>query len=88
MAALGDDWVGAFELSATLSIGERDLYELLSGLLHHPPDGMGRVKMEPARCLACGHSFAKRERVRPPGRCPLCRSEKIEPPRFKKSGEA
>lgn len=38
---------------------------------------------EPAYCMACGFSFRKRTRLNTPGRCPICKSEQISPPRFK-----
>lgn len=38
---------------------------------------------EPAYCMACGFSFKKRTRLNTPGRCPICKSEQISPPRFK-----
>jgi predicted Zn-ribbon and HTH transcriptional regulator len=38
---------------------------------------------EPAFCKQCGFSFKKRTRLNTPGRCPVCKSEHISPPRFK-----
>ncbi|MFA6221204.1 MAG: serine O-acetyltransferase EpsC [Desulfomonilaceae bacterium] len=35
---------------------------------------------DPARCLDCGFIFKKRDRHTTPGRCPVCRSEAIQPP--------
>ncbi len=37
--------------------------------------------MEPARCNKCGYVF-RTARVKPPSRCPRCKSEWISPPRF------
>jgi transcriptional regulator len=42
-----------------------------------------RFIMEPASCLDCGFVFKKRDRLSTPGKCPLCRSLSISPPRFK-----
>ncbi len=36
----------------------------------------------PARCVACHFVFEQRKRFARPSRCPECRSERIEPPRF------
>lgn len=41
-----------------------------------------RFIMEPASCLDCGFVFKKRDRLSTPGKCPLCRSLSISPPRF------
>jgi len=38
---------------------------------------------KPASCMECGFSFKKRIRLNTPGRCPVCKSEQISPPRFK-----
>jgi predicted Zn-ribbon and HTH transcriptional regulator len=39
-----------------------------------------------ARCPSCGFVFRGRERIQTPSRCPGCRSENIEDPRFEISG--
>lgn len=41
-----------------------------------------RFVVEPSRCLSCGFIFKKRERLKTPSRCPLCRSEEITEMRF------
>lgn len=47
--------------------------------------GSGRLRVEPARCIACGFTFQDRapRRFQAPGRCPRCRSERISEPRFR-----
>ena len=41
-----------------------------------------RLEMVPAVCKNCGYEFRDRERFKKPSRCPRCKSERIEPPRF------
>jgi predicted Zn-ribbon and HTH transcriptional regulator len=41
-----------------------------------------RLLVVPARCKSCGYEFAGRERLKRPSRCPRCKSERIEPPKF------
>lgn len=41
-----------------------------------------RFVVEPSVCLSCGFVFKKRERLKTPSRCPLCRSEEISEMRF------
>ena len=42
----------------------------------------GTLEVEPAQCLSCGFTFEERGRFRRPSRCPQCRSERLQPPRF------
>ena len=69
----------AREISERVGIEEKEVLEHLEHIkiaLH-----AGLVKV-PALCLGCGFSFRKRERLKAPGRCPVCRSERITEPRF------
>jgi len=42
----------------------------------------GEFRMRPAECLACGFRFSKRDALKPPSRCPVCRGEHIHDPVF------
>ncbi|MGD9124610.1 MAG: hypothetical protein PVG60_05925, partial [Desulfarculaceae bacterium] len=42
-----------------------------------------RLVMKPAQCQECGYTFKKRSRLDAPGRCPRCRSQRIEGPWFR-----
>jgi predicted Zn-ribbon and HTH transcriptional regulator len=57
----------------------RDLDDDLAHLERSLRRGPRRLVVTPARCIACGFSFRKRERFSTPGRCPLCREERIAP---------
>ena len=78
-ALLGEESLTARELSERLSIPE---LEVLEHLEHLRIAFRGSFVLEPALCMACGFSFKKRERLKGPGRCPVCRSEHIAEPRF------
>lgn len=41
-----------------------------------------KLAVVPARCRSCGYEFKDRERLKKPSRCPICRSERIDPPKF------
>jgi len=41
-----------------------------------------RFRVHAPVCLDCGFVFKERARVTAPSRCPRCRSERIDPPRF------
>ena len=69
----------AREVSEQVGVQETEVLEHLEHIriaLH------GTFLREPASCLACGFSFRKRDRLKGPGRCPVCRSEHIAEPRF------
>jgi len=70
---------GARELSQRLGISEA---EVLAHLEHIRLALRTALEITPAFCHACGFVFSKRERLKAPGRCPVCRSERIAEPRF------
>jgi hypothetical protein len=41
------------------------------------------LKMYPAVCRSCGFVFRERSRIKKPSKCPKCRSESIEFPKFR-----
>ena len=42
-----------------------------------------RLRVEPARCRACGYRFRGRRRLDAPGRCPRCKEQPIDGPWFR-----
>ena len=79
--ALEEESLDLREISKRFGIQERDALDHLKHIEKsiHPK----RLIVEPASCKQCGFSFKKRSRLSTPGRCPVCRSEQISPPRFK-----
>lgn len=70
------------DLSAELSVSEKEVTFGLRKLelsLRHQGLELGTGA---ARCLACGFEFERRGRLTKPSRCPGCKSERIQPPRF------
>ncbi|MEM1787016.1 MAG: transcriptional regulator [Pyrobaculum sp.] len=41
-----------------------------------------RLEVVPAMCKKCGFVFTDREKLKKPSKCPRCRGERIEPPKF------
>lgn len=81
-AALEREPLTAHDLSAETGIPERDVASHLEHL-ERACRGRGEAFVVlPARCEACGFVFKKRDRLTAPGRCPVCRSERISNPRF------
>ncbi len=79
--ALREESFDLREISKRFGVKEREALDHLEHIEKsiHPK----RLILEPASCQECGFSFKKRTRLSTPGRCPICRSEQISPPRFK-----
>ena len=69
------------ELSQLLSLSEKEVLAHLDHLARAPGPGYQFVII-PAQCRQCGFVFKKRERLKTPSRCPLCRQESIARPRY------
>lgn len=68
------------ELSQLVGVPHRQVAEHLE---HLERSEQGVLEVLPARCVACAFVFRERNRFAKPSRCPTCRSERIEPPRFR-----
>jgi predicted Zn-ribbon and HTH transcriptional regulator len=69
------------EISKLFGIKEKEVFDHLTHIqksAHHRG-----FTVEPASCQQCGFSFKKRARLSTPGRCALCKSGHISPPRFR-----
>jgi predicted Zn-ribbon and HTH transcriptional regulator len=67
------------ELRRELQVAVRTLEDDLRHVERSHRRGARRLRVEPARCEACGFVFRRREprHWHPPSRCPGCRSERI-----------
>lgn len=72
----------ARELSARVRIPEKQVAGHLEHLGRSLRAAGERLHVEPARCLDCGFVFRKRDRLTRPSRCPVCRGERLDAPRF------
>lgn len=72
----------AKEISGEVRISEKEVY----GHLEHIQRTMNKCGrsfvVTPAVCRKCGFVFVKRERLKKPGKCPICKGESIEPSFF------
>jgi predicted Zn-ribbon and HTH transcriptional regulator len=73
----------AHELSQLAHLHERSIAEHLEHIERSARHRGERLAIEPASCLACGFVFEARRKKRRPSRCPECRSEHLEAPRFR-----
>lgn len=74
--------LGYKELSAMLGVSEKDLPDHMEHAAKSLRSQGRQLIVLPAACKACGYEFAQRKKVTRPSRCPLCKSEWIEPPLF------
>jgi predicted Zn-ribbon and HTH transcriptional regulator len=72
----------ARELSARVGLSEREVLAHLEHLERSLDRAEWELVIEPATCTECGFAFHKRSRLERPGRCPVCRGRRIQPPRF------
>ena len=72
----------ARELSAAVSLPEREVLAHLEHLERSLARGELELRVEAPRCQECGFGFKKRERLGRPSRCPRCKSERLDAPLF------
>jgi transcriptional regulator len=82
MAILRQGPRSARDISEEVRIPEKEVYGHLEHIRTSCHAEGRRLAVTPAVCLKCGFAFRKRERLRKPGRCPVCQGEHIEPPLF------
>lgn len=76
--------MGFEELRYVLGMTVRDLDEALAHVDRSLRRENRRLEVTPAVCSSCGFRFTGREarHFHPPSRCPRCKGERIEDPRF------
>ena len=78
---LSHEKLSALELSAYVGVSEKEITHHLEHIRTSlKPKRL--LSIEPAYCKDCGFQFKKRDRLNAPSRCPQCKSEYIENPRF------
>jgi len=81
-ALLSEGPVSAKDISTFAHLPEKEIYSHLEHIRRSLHTTGAVLAVTPAECRACGFVFAKRDRMTPPGKCPVCRSEAIEDPLF------
>ena len=72
----------AKEVSSEVGISEKEVYSHLDHIRKTMNTTGRRLAITPAECKKCGFVFSKRERLKKPGKCPVCRGESIHEPLF------
>ena len=73
----------AKEISSFVRKPEKEVGSHLEHLRKSLRAGGRRLTQVPAECRGCGFVFRKRDRLKAPGRCPVCRGESISDPSFR-----
>ena len=74
--------LSAKDISAAARIPEKEVYDHLEHIQRSLIKQEYHLAVTPAECKKCGFIFKKREKLKKPGRCPVCRGESIEEPLF------
>jgi len=83
IALLIDKEMDARELSRTMGIREREIYEHLPHIALSVARQRKRLIIQPVRCLVCGYLFKDRKRFTRPSRCPRCKKSHVDEPKYR-----
>lgn len=76
----------ARDISRAVGLKEKDVLEHLPHVAKTVSAGKeaasARFVVTPSECVSCGFVFKKRDRLKTPSRCPVCRSEEITEMKF------
>ncbi len=72
----------AREISGEIGISEKEVASHLPHIHRSLARRGQKLVVTPSRCLECGYTFKNHNRFKKPSRCPKCKSERLEPPRF------
>jgi predicted Zn-ribbon and HTH transcriptional regulator len=70
------------DISGEVGISVKEVFDHLEHIQRSLSRGDHHLVMIPAECRKCGFVFRKRERLKKPGKCPLCSGESIQEPLF------
>jgi predicted Zn-ribbon and HTH transcriptional regulator len=72
----------ARDISSSVRISEREVAVHLEHIRKSIVPSEKHLTVIPAECKKCGFVFAKREKLKRPGKCPVCKGESIQEPLF------
>jgi hypothetical protein len=82
ISLLSEEEYGAKSISKIIRISEKEVYDHLEHINRSLKSQKMRLTITPAVCLTCGFKFEARNRFSSPGRCPECRGEHIQDPKY------
>ena len=82
LSALEGETLSVKDISCAVRISEKEVYDHLLHIQKTINKGGTTLILIPAECRKCGFKFRKREKLKKPGKCPLCRAEAIQEPLY------
>lgn len=82
VSAIEGKALSAKDISGEVGISEKEVCEHLQHIHKSIDREGGRLIVTPAECHGCGFVFKKRDRLKKPGKCPVCNGESITEPLF------
>ena len=82
LTALQQGPCSAKDLSVEIRIAEKEVYAHLEHIKKSLNKSNRSLVVTPAVCKKCYFVFSKRDRLKKPGKCPVCRGESIQEPLF------
>jgi len=82
IALLSKEEMSSMELSQTIGIREKEVYEHLSHIARSVAAQRKKLIIRPFSCLGCGYVFQDRKRFTRPSRCPQCKGSHIKGARY------
>lgn len=82
ISVLEGQTLSAKDISADVMVSEKEVYEHLEHIQKTLNKRDRNLIITPAECKKCSFVFRKRDRLKKPGRCPVCRGELISEPLF------
>lgn len=82
ISLLEDKTLSAKDISADVRASEKEIYEHLEHIQRTINKSKHNFIVTPAICKKCGFIFRKRDKLKKPGKCPVCRGELIQEPLF------
>ncbi len=82
ISLLESNTLSAKDISVEIGISEKEAYEHLEHIQRTINKRNQTFVVTPAECKKCGFVFRKRERLKKPGRCPVCKNESVREPLF------
>ncbi len=82
VALIEKEPLSPLEISERAGIPEKEVYDHLEHVRTTLRSHGVRLAVVPPLCRTCGFEFRKRERLKRPGKCPVCSGEQIDAPLF------
>ncbi|HDL07450.1 MAG TPA: ArsR family transcriptional regulator [Desulfobacteraceae bacterium] len=83
ISLLSEDEMSVREISKTLAVQEKDIYEHLVHIARTVSVQKKKLITRPFQCLQCGYIFKERQRFTRPSRCPKCKKSHLQMARYR-----